>query len=250
MHNYPEHSDTVYYFGTCLSDFFYPDAGMAGIRLLHREGIRVIYPQAQTCCGQPAYNSGFPEEAKKVAKRQIRLFKEPLPVIVPSGSCAGMMRFHYPKLFSNDPDLDSIIEFSRRVFELSEFLVKVLDIKLHDKGFPVKVTWHSSCHSLREMNVIEDSKSLIRQLKNVELIELEKEYECCGFGGTFSVKHSEISSAMVKDKVADIVNSGASLVLTNDCGCLMNITGAMEFEDIPVKGMHLAEFLWERTNGR
>ncbi len=249
MRNYPDIPDTVYYFGTCLSDAFYPEAGMAGIRLLQREGVRIIYPKRQTCCGQPAYNSGFQEEAKKVAKKQISLFKKPIPIIVPSGSCAGMMRFHYPKLFSDDPDLDSIMEFSDRIFELSEFMVNVLDIKLHDKGLPIKVTWHSSCHSLREMNVIEDSKILIRQLNNVELIELENEYECCGFGGIFSVKQPEISSVMVSDKIADIVNSGASLVLTNDCGCLMNITGAMDFSHVPVKGIHLAEFLWERING-
>ena len=249
MRDYPQKPDEVYYFGTCLSDAFYPDAGMSGINLLQREGIRVIYPERQTCCGQPAYNSGFPEEAKKVAKKQVSLFKKPIPIIVPSGSCAGMMRFHYPGLFSDDPGIESIVEFSDRIFELSEFLVNALDIRLYDKGSPVKVTWHSSCHSLREMNVIEESKSLIRQLKNVELVELEKEYECCGFGGIFSVKQGEISAAMVKDKVADIVKTKASLVLTNDCGCLMNIAGAMDFGKVPVKGMHLAEFLWERING-
>lgn len=249
MRRYPEKPETVYYFGTCLADTFYPGAGMAGIKLLQREGLRVIFPPGQTCCGQPAYNAGFSWEARNVAKEQIRLFPKPLPVVVPSGACAGMMRFHYPKLFSDDSKKPYVQEFSNRIFELSEFLVNVIDIRLDDKGPPVKVTWHSSCHSMREMDVIKESKSLITQLNNVELLDLEKEYECCGFGGVFSVRHPEISSVMVRDKVADIINSGASLVLTNDCGCLMNITGAMDFNKIPIKGMHLAEFLWERING-
>lgn len=250
MKDYPEKPSVVYYFGTCLSDMFYPEAGMAGIKLLKHSGVKVIFPQEQTCCGQPAYNSGFPMEAKAVARKQISLFHKPLPVIVPSGSCAGMMRYQYPKLFANDPNLVNISKFSERVFELSEFMVHALDVKLEDKGNPIKVTWHSSCHSMRELNVTEDSKSLIRQLKNVELIELEKEYECCGFGGTFSVKHPAISSAMVMDKVDDILETGASLLITGDCGCLMNIAGSMAYENVPVQGQHLAEFLWERVNGR
>lgn len=228
---------------------FYPDAGMAGIRLLQHAGVKVIFPREQTCCGQPAYNSGFPDEARTVARKQIDLFHKTLPIIVPSGSCAGMMRFHYPKLFADDPALPEIREFSERVFELSEFLVHALNAKLDDKGGPIKVTWHSSCHAMREMKVVEDSKTLIRQLKNVELIDLESEYECCGFGGTFSVKHPSISSAMVQDKVDNIRKSGASRVLIGECGCLMNISGAMEYDHVPVQGQHIAEFLWERING-
>lgn len=250
MQRYPEKPEAVYYFGTCLVDMFYPAAGMAGIKLLQHAGVKVIFPRRQTCCGQPAYNSGFPAEAKAVAKKQIRLFYKPLPIIVPSGSCGGMMRYHYPKLFADDPDIDTINKFSERIFELSEFLVHALNVKLEDKGAPEKVTWHSSCHALREMDVVEDSKSLIRQLKNVELIELEKEYECCGFGGTFSIKHPAISSVMVRDKVADIRKTGASRVLTGDCGCLINIAGSMDYEHVPVHAQHLAEFLWERISGR
>lgn len=248
MRNYPEKPEAVYYFGTCLAETFYPGAGLAGIKLLQREGVRVIFPPGQTCCGQPAYNAGFSWEARNVAREQIKLFPKPLPVVVPSGSCAGMMRHQYPVLFADDPDIDRVREFSERVYELSEFLVQVLDIKLSDRGSPIKVTWHSSCHAMREMNVIEDSKSLIRQLKNVELLELENEHECCGFGGTFSVKHPKISEAMVLDKVEDVRKTGASLLLSGDCGCLMNISGAMAHQKLPVESRHLAEFLWERTN--
>lgn len=249
MDNNSQKPDTVYYFGTCLIDMFYPEAGMAGLNLIRREGIRVIFPPEQTCCGQPAYNSGFPKEAKKVALRQVQLFPKDYPIIVPSGSCAGMMKYHYPLLFESDAQLEFIQRFSNRIVELSEFLVKTLKIKLQDCGTPIKVTWHSSCHALREMNIIEYSKSLIRQLQNVELVELQNENECCGFGGTFAVKQPEISGAMVSDKVADIRQTGASRLLAGDCGCLMNIAGAMNYQNLSVKGQHIAEFIWERING-
>ena len=248
MKEYPEKPETVYYFGTCLMDMFYPEAGMAGIKLIQREGVRVLFPRQQTCCGQPAYNSGFPAEAKKVALKQIEIFAENYPIVVPSGSCAGMMKHHYPLLFEGDARLDSIQQFSNRIIELSEFMVRTLNVKLEDRGAPIKVSWHSSCHALREMHIIEYSKSLIRQLQNVELIELQNESECCGFGGTFAVKQPDISGAMVGDKVADIQQTAAARLLAGDCGCLMNISGAMEYQKIPIKGQHFAEFIWERIN--
>ena len=250
MDDYPQKPDTVYYFGTCLIDMLYPQAGIAGLNLIRREGVRVIFPPEQTCCGQPAYNSGFPKEARKVALKQIRLFSKELPIVVPSGSCAAMMKHHYPLLFEGDSDFNRVRQFSDRIYELSEFLVRILGIKLEDQGAPTKVTWHSSCSAAREMGVIEDSKSLIHQLNNVELIELKNEHECCGFGGTFSVKQPEISGAMVADKIEDIVQTGASRILAGDCGCLMNISGAMEYQNVSLKGQHLAEFIWERINGK
>lgn len=249
MRNYPKNPQSVYYFGTCLIDMFYPGAGMAGIRLVQQNGVKVIYPPQQTCCGQPAYNSGFPEEARTVARKQMAVFYKDIPIVVPSGSCAGMMRHHYPKLFENDPGIEEIVRFSERVYELSEFLIQVLNIRLEDRGRPTKVTWHSSCHAMREMAVTEDSKSLIRQLQNVELIELRREQDCCGFGGTFAVKQPAISAVMVKDKIDDIRQTGAQRLITGDCGCLMNISGAMEHENSSIKGQHLAEFIWERING-
>ncbi len=248
MRQYPAKSDKVYYFGTCLADLFYPEAGMAGIKLIQQQGVRVIFPSQQSCCGQPAYNSGFPAEAKAVARKQMDVFYKDIPVIVPSGSCAGMMKHHYPKLFANDPYFADVSAFSDRVYELSEFLVNVLKIELEDKGEPIKVTWHSSCHAMREMKITEDSKLLIRQLKNVDLLDLENEYECCGFGGTFAVKQPALSGVMVNDKVDYIRQSGATRVLAGDCGCLMNISGAMDYRKIPVSSQHLAEFIWERIN--
>jgi L-lactate dehydrogenase complex protein LldE len=242
--------DKVYFFGTCLVDAVYPDAGLAAIRLLQREGLEVVFPQGQSCCGQPAYNSGFAEEARAVARKQIRVFSKPYPVVVPSGSCAGMMKHHYPQLFSATPEESAARRFSERVYELSEFLVRVLGVTLEDKGKPVRITWHSSCHALREMDVVRDSKALLRQLKNVELVELKRETECCGFGGTFAVKQPAISAAMVKDKMEDIAATGAKIFVAADGGCLMNITGALRHAGVAVTGKHLAEFLWERTHDR
>lgn len=249
MKTYPAKPEKVYFFGTCLVDSVYPDTGMAAIELIRREGIRVIFPPGQSCCGQPAYNSGFPDEARSLARRQLRLFKKDYPIVVPSGSCAGMMKHHYPDLFAGDPDEPGAQRLAGRVFELFEFLVDVAGIRLKDRGRQVKVTWHSSCHALREMGVVPHAKSLISQLENVELLELDNEQECCGFGGTFSVKQPALSAAMVEDKVDDIRRTGADLVLAGDCGCLMNISGAMEKAKIPVAAKHLAQFIWERTNG-
>jgi L-lactate dehydrogenase complex protein LldE len=246
---YPDPSSKVYFFGTCLVDAAYPDAGMAAIKLLESHGVEAVFPQDQSCCGQPAYNSGFVSEARAVARRQIRVFSKPYPIVVPSGSCAGMMKHHYPPLFAGTPDETAARRFSERVYELSEYLATVMAVKLEDRGDPVTITWHSSCHAMREMDVIRHSKALIRQLKNVTLVELERETECCGFGGTFAVKQPAISAAMVKDKVADITQTGASTLVAGDCGCLMNITGAMAKAGVAIAGKHLAEFLWERTNG-
>ena len=241
--------EKVYFFGTCLIDLCFPQAGMAGIELLQRQGIEVVFPQLQSCCGQPAYNSGFPDEARKVARQQLKAFPNDYPVIVPSGSCGGMLKHHYPKLFADQPEAAEAQRFASRVFELTEFLVNVLGVALEDRGQPIKVTWHSSCSALREMGVIGYSKSLVRQLKNVEVIELQRERECCGFGGSFSVKQADLSSAMVADKVADIQQTGASLLLSGDCGCLMHIGGALQHRGIPIPVKHIADFILERTDG-
>ena len=241
---------TVYYFGTCLIDLFYPDAGMAGMELLSRQGVRVVFPQGQSCCGQPARNGGSPDEAREVARRQLDAFPEDWPIVVPSGSCAGMMKTHYPHLFEGDRDHERAKAFAARVHELTAFLVDVLGVELVDTGKPVTVTWHPSCHSLREMGVEGQPKSLLRQLSNVTLVENPREKECCGFGGAFSVRQPEVSAAMVADKVASVEGTGATEVLSGDCGCLMNIGGAAEKKGSSVRARHIASFLMERCYGR
>ena len=240
----------VYFYGTCLVDLFFPDAGMAGIQLLRQAGLEVVFPEGQTCCGQPAYNCGYWEEARAVARAQVALFPEELPVILPSGSCAGMMKVHYPELFHGEPDEAQVRAFSGRVYELTQFLVDVLHVKLKDLGAPVKVTWHSSCHAVRDLGLKGEPQSLLGQLANVELVPLARESECCGFGGTFSVRQPEISGAMVCDKSADAEATGASVLLSTDGGCLLNVNGALEAKQSHLRVQHIAEFLWERTHAR
>lgn len=246
---YPSKPSRVYLFGTCLVDAMYPKAGMAAIRLLQQAGVDVVFPREQSCCGQPAYNSGFPDEARQVARKQLDVFDKDYPIVVPSGSCGGMMKHHYPYLFAGLPEWERARRFADRVFEWAEFMRHVVRADFEDRGPPITVTWHSSCHAMREMQVTEDAKALIRQLEHVNLVELTREDECCGFGGTFAVKQPEISAAMVYDKTEDIRQTGAGQVLSGDCGCLMNITGTLEHRRIPVTGQHVAEFIWERTHG-
>ena len=248
MIEYPKKPDAVYYFGTCLVDLMYPQAGMAGIKLIQREGVEVIFPQNQTCCGQPAFNAGHQHEAREVAALQVGLFPKDIPIIIPSGSCGGMIRKHYPGLF-DDHDLQNEAEsVARRTFELTEFLVHVLKIKLEDQGKPIEITWHTSCHAKREMEIEKEPKQLLKQLKNVTLVELEREDECCGFGGTFAVKEPHISAAMVKDKIEDIKQTGAKRLIGADCGCLLNISGAMKHAGMQTDHQHIAEFIWKRVS--
>jgi L-lactate dehydrogenase complex protein LldE len=179
---YPEKPAKVYLFGTCLIDLFCPQAGMDAVRLLEREGIEVHFPQDQTCCGQPAHSSGFPEQTRAVALAQLRLFPEPWPVIVPSGSCAGMMRHHYPKVFADDARLLSEAQaLAERIFELSEFLVQVAKVRLTDRGEPARIALHTSCAARREMGTLEHARALLGQLPAVELALQAHESECCGF---------------------------------------------------------------------
>ena len=245
-----ERPEAVYYYGTCLVDLFYPEAGLCGIRLLEREGLRVIFPQAQTCCAQPAFNCGYHDEAREVARVQIALFPESHPIVVPSGSCAAMMKRHYPALFEGDPDLQRAQAVADRVVELTDFLVTVLRVRLTDLGDQARVTWHASCHALRDMGIDEQPKRLLAQLNNIKLVPLDRERECCGFGGTFAVREPEISAAMVEDKAADIASTGAATLVSADAGCLLNIGGRLEARGDTVRPMHIAEFLWERTRER
>lgn len=240
----------VYLFGTCVVDLFYPDAGMDAIRLLEREGIRVDFPAGQTCCGQPAYTSGYTDQAREVARAQLKLFAGDQPVVVPSGSCAGMLRQHYADLFKDEPDmLKQVQSLAERTYELAEFLLHVCKVQLKDSGQPVKVALHTSCSARREMNTHLHGRALLAQLANVERVEHSHESECCGFGGTFSVRMPDISGAMVADKTRNLKDSGAHQVLSADCGCLMNINGALEKQREALRGQHLASFLWQRSGG-
>lgn len=237
----------VYYFATCLIDLFYPKAGLAGMQLLRRAGLDVRFPQDQTCCGQPAFNSGYRKDALAVARAQLFCLSDDLPVVVPSGSCAGMITRHWPELFNGDPDEAAARDVAGRTFELTQFLVDVLDVRFTDLGRPLKVAVHTSCAARREMGVARHIESLIGQLHAVQLLEPARATECCGFGGTFAVKQADISGAMVHAKTDALRATGAERVITQDCGCLMNIAGAFKKQGGAPQTQHIAEFLWERT---
>ena len=226
--DYPTKGEAVYFYGTCLVDTFFPEAGLAAVELIEREGVRVIFPQAQTCCGQPPFNSGYRNEARAVARVQLGLFPEPLPVVVPSGSCGAMLRVHYPALFAGEPEAEAANELASRVWEWSDYVANVLQARLEDRGPPVKVAYHPSCHLLRELRVREAPLALLSQLERVELLPLADQEECCGFGGAFSVKMSDISQAMVADKCRAVAESGAEVLVSMDSGCLLNIGGTLD----------------------
>jgi L-lactate dehydrogenase complex protein LldE len=252
---YPQKPRHAYLFATCLVDQFAPEAGMDTVRLLEREGIAVHFPEAQTCCGQPAYTSGYPAEARAVVRRQLDLFPQPWPIVVPSGSCGGMLRHHYLQLFADDPALlKKARDLSERIFELTEFLVHVVRFKGTDRGEPCTVALHTSCHARRQMGSHETSLALLRDLSAVTVAEHARSDECCGFGGTFCIRHPDISQAIVSDKVDALRASGAERVVSADCGCLFNITGRaarldqLAGRDEPtLPGEHIASFLWRRT---
>jgi L-lactate dehydrogenase complex protein LldE len=239
----------VYFFGTCLIDLLFPRAGLSAMRLLGREGIRVIYPQDQTCCAQPAYNSGFRDEALAVAAAQLDVFPAEIPIVVPSASCAGMLRVHYPRLFTGSRNEGRAKALAERVYELTEFLVQVLDFRPADLGPPLDVVLHNSCSARRELGVADSALDLLSRLANVRTIEPGYSQECCGFGGTFAVKEPEISAAMTADKTAAIAATGAPLLVGQDCGCLMNLQGTFRRRGTGPEVKHIAELLWERTNG-
>ena len=255
---YPARPAAVYFYATCLVDMFVPEAGMDAITLLEREGIRVIFPDNQTCCGQPAFTSGFPEEAREVAASQLDLFPEDYPIVVPSGSCAGMIRWHWEKIFADDPARKArAAAIAARTFEFAEFLLHVVGFQRKDEGAPVTVALHTSCSARREMGTLLVGRELLAHLGNVKLAIHDHESECCGFGGSFSLKHPDISTAMVSDKVASLKATGARQVVTADCGCMLNITKRAAKEDIDagrasasLPGEHLATFLLKRTGGR
>ena len=246
----------VYFYGTCLVDQFVPEAGLDAIRLLEREGIKVVFPADQTCCGQPAYTSGQPKEAREVAASQLALFPENWPIVVASGSCAGMMLHHWPTLFPEESvERSQANAVAARVVEFAQFLVNI-GFSRPDQGAPITVALHTSCSARREMNTHLAGRQLLAGLANVTRAEHGHESECCGFGGTFSVRHPSISAATVGDKVDSLKASGAAEVVSADCGCLLNILSHAEHRDQQqgcsrptLPGEHLASFLWRRTGG-
>jgi len=225
-------------------DQLFPQVGESTVRVLRRLGVEVDFPRDQTCCGQPAFNTGFHREARSLAKRFLKIFRRSEYIVVPSGSCGAMVRVFYPELFHGDPELRSEFEdLASRVYEFSEFLVKVLGVTDVGASYPCRVTYHDSCHLRRELGIISEPRRLIEGVRGAELVEMEQAEVCCGFGGSFSVKYPDISGAMLQDKLRNIEKSKAEVLVASDAGCLMHMAGGLERQGVRVKAMHLAQLL-------
>jgi L-lactate dehydrogenase complex protein LldE len=228
---------------TCLGDALFPDVGVATVRLLRRLGVEVDFPRAQTCCGQPHFNSGYHDLAADLARHTIAAFHSGRTVVTPSGSCAAMIKLEYPELLHGDLVWHARAEdLAHRTRELSDFLVNVLGIEDVGAHFEGRATYHMSCH-LRGLGVRGEPERLLRRVRGLELVALERFDECCGFGGSFAVRYPGISGAMVEDKAALIEKSGANLVVATDAGCLMNMGGCLRRRGCGVRALHLAQVL-------
>jgi L-lactate dehydrogenase complex protein LldE len=228
---------------TCLGDALFPDAGLATVRLLRRLGVTVDFPAAQTCCGQPHFNTGFRNDSRDLARHTIRVFDNGRPVVTPSGSCAAMAKLEYPELFHDDPAWHArAADLAARTHELSDFLVNVLKVEDVGARFEGKVTYHMACH-LRGLGLLTEPERLLRRVRGLEYVPLERADECCGFGGTFAVRFPGISGAMVNDKAGFIEKTGASVVVATDAGCLMNLAGCLRRRGSTVRPLHLAQVL-------
>ena len=250
MSETPVHAPSVGLFATCLVDLTRPSVGFAAAKLLEDAGCRVTVPGAQSCCGQPAYNSGDNADARAITEKVIRVFEGFDYVVAPSGSCAGMIRHHYPALFEGDAYWSARARvLADKTFELTSFLVDVLKIESLNADYDGVVTYHDGCSGLREMGVRDQPRKLLSQVTGMALKEGQEAEACCGFGGLFCVKYPEISGRMVDAKVDDIVATGADTLLAGDLGCLMNIAGRLQRRGSGVRVRHIAEVLANMTAG-
>lgn len=231
-------------FITCLVDQFFPEVGMSMTGVLRRLGVEIDFPSAQTCCGQPAFNSGFASEARELAKRFIEIFESSEYVVAPSGSCTSMVKVFYPELFKDDRKWHDRAEaLASRTHEFTEFVVNVLGVEDVGAGYRGKVALHQSCHLLRELQVRTEPQRLLKAVRGIELVELEGAEACCGFGGLFSIKYPHISGGILQEKIDSINRSGADFVVASDVGCLMHIAGGLSRQGIATRTIHIAELL-------
>lgn len=236
-------------FVTCLVDLYRPTVGFAALKLLEGAGCQVEVPTAQTCCGQPAYNSGDRATAQDLARRVVDAFLGYDHVVAPSGSCAGMIAHHYPGLFADDPEYRGRAEaLAAKTHELVSFLTDVLGVEGVDAAYEDSVTYHDSCSGLRELGVKAQPRRLLGTVRGLTLTELADSEVCCGFGGTFCVKYPDISVRMVTDKTRRVQESGAGTLLAGDMGCLLNMAGRLRREGAPIRVRHVAEVLAGMTH--
>ena len=231
-------------FVTCIVDQLYPQVGVSTVRVLRQQGVVVDFPEEQTCCGQPLFNSGFTGLARQLAERVLNTFSLSDFVVVPSGSCAAMLKVFYRDLFAGHPELEEKAnQLSQRVYEFSEFLVKVLGVTDVGARSSANATYHSGCHLLREMEVRDEPLQLLEQVEGLKLSPLPQSDTCCGFGGAFSVKYPHISEGMMNDKIANILTTDATTLISCDMSCLMHISGGLSRQGHPVVARHIAEIL-------
>jgi L-lactate dehydrogenase complex protein LldE len=234
-------------FVQCIVDSIHPEVGDALVNIFHELGVEIDCPTDQTCCGQPAFNSGYRQPAALAAKHFIQTFEGSDVIVCPSGSCVNMVRNHYPELLGDEPNWSRRAEeLAGRVFELTEYLVDEAGVEDLGARYQGKITYHDSCHLLRGLRIREQPRALIRRINGAEFVEMNDSERCCGFGGAFSVKYPEISTAMVSDKVKNILDSGADTVVGCDMGCLMNISGLLSRMGSEIKVMHIAQVLASR----
>ncbi len=234
-------------FVTCMVDQLFPKIGMAMADVLERLGYEVDFPENQTCCGQPAFNSGYREEARTVARHFLRTFAASECIVVPSGSCTSMVTHHFAELFHKEPEtLEQVHSLERRVWEFSTFLTEVAGVEDVGARFQDVVTFHDGCHALRELGIRSAPRRLLANVRGLELREMQPAEECCGFGGTFSVKFAELSGAMARTKIEAIMKTGARTVVSLDPSCLMQIQGVLSRAGSEIRTMHLAEVLASR----
>lgn len=244
-------------FVTCIIDQLYPEAGESVVSVLRRLGVELDFNPAQTCCGQPAFNAGFWGDAKPLARQTIDLLQSDKYVVVPSGSCASMMRVFYAELFHDEPQMQNrAASLASRTFEFSEYIVDVLGITdfsaYTDADSTIstrKVTYHEGCHLRRELGALTQPRTLLNSLPGIELVEMEQSEVCCGFGGTFSVKYPDISGAMLNDKLTFAADTGADTLIACDSSCLMHIGGGIQKRGIDIKPLHLASLIDEQLAG-
>lgn len=244
----PGSRPNVALFVTCLVDLFRPAVGLAAVKLLEWAGCDVAVPRGQTCCGQPAYNSGDRADAVAIARQTIPVLLPFDYVVAPSGSCAGMIRKHWPLLFENDPEISkNAIEVANKTWELTSFLTDVRGVEAVEASYDGVAVYHDSCSGLRELGVREQPRKLLASVKGLTLRDLAHPEECCGFGGTFAVKYPDISGRMVSDKADDIEGNGADTLLAGDLGCLMNMAGKLKRRGSTIEVRHVAEILAGET---
>jgi L-lactate dehydrogenase complex protein LldE len=244
MDSLPPEGPRVALFVTCLVDLMRPSVGFAAVKLLEDAGCHVSVPTGQTCCGQPAYNSGDKDSAADLARQTIAALEGYDYVVVPSGSCAGMLKAHYSELLATDPAWKArAAKVAERTHELVSFLTDVQGINRVKAQLTARVTYHDSCSGLRELAIKEQPRALLASVEGLELVEMADCEICCGFGGTFSIKFSDISNAMVEKKCANIVEANTDLLLAGDLGCLMNMAGKLRRQGRTVEVRHVAEVL-------